>query len=52
MKEEAVRKVRAEAIINFRIESMSVCGGRSGQKSMGIVEVLAYGTAIAYKSPS
>ena len=49
MKEEAVRRVRADTIVNLRLESMSICGGRSGQKSMGIVEVLAYGTAVAYK---
>ena len=52
MKEEAVKKIRAEAIVNFRLESMSICGGRSGAKSMGIVEMLAYGTAISYKEPS
>ena len=49
MKREAVNVYGADAIVNFRLETMSICGGTSGDKSMGIVEVLAYGTAVAYR---
>jgi uncharacterized protein YbjQ (UPF0145 family) len=47
MKERA-EKINADAIINFRIETMSICSGNDA-KPMGIVEVMAYGTAIKYK---
>ncbi|MFZ5951663.1 MAG: YbjQ family protein [Candidatus Rifleibacteriota bacterium] len=46
MKEKAVG-IKADEIINFRMETMSICSGNDA-KPMGIVEVLAYGTAIRY----
>ncbi len=46
MKEKAAN-LKADAIINFRIETMSICGGNDA-KPMGIVEVMAYGTAVKY----
>ncbi|PCI71781.1 MAG: hypothetical protein COB38_05130 [Gammaproteobacteria bacterium] len=39
----------ANLIINLRIETSTISKqGRSGQKSVGCVEVIAYGTAIQY----
>lgn len=38
----------ADIIVNFRIETSSISKGSMSQKSMGSVEVLAYGTAIRY----
>jgi uncharacterized protein YbjQ (UPF0145 family) len=46
MKEQAV-SLKADEVINFRIETMSICGGKS-DKPLGIVEVFAYGTAVRY----
>lgn len=46
MKEHAVR-MRADEVVNFRMETMSICGGKADQP-LGIVEVVAYGTAIRY----
>ncbi|MEW6713209.1 MAG: heavy metal-binding domain-containing protein, partial [Candidatus Riflebacteria bacterium] len=46
MKEKAV-SIKADEIINFRMETMSICSGNDA-KPMGIVEVLAYGTAVRY----
>lgn len=46
MKEKAAA-LKADEIINFRIETMSICSGNDA-KPMGIVEVMAYGTAIRY----
>lgn len=45
MKEQAL-KIKADEVVNFRMDTMSV-GGNNGQP-MGIVEVVAYGTAIRY----
>lgn len=47
MKERA-QQLRADEIINFRLETMAMCGGQNG-KPMGIVEVVAYGTALKYE---
>ena len=49
MKEKAA-KLGANEIINFRMETMSINGGKTG-KPLGIVEVLAYGTAVKYARP-
>jgi uncharacterized protein YbjQ (UPF0145 family) len=46
MKEKALH-LRADEVVNFRIETMSICGGKSAQP-LGIVEVVAYGTAVRY----
>jgi len=46
MKEKAA-KMHADEIVNFRMETMSICSGNDA-KPMGIVEVLAYGTAVRY----
>lgn len=46
MKEKAAA-IRADEVVNFRMETMSISGGKDG-KPQGIVEVLAYGTAIRY----
>ncbi len=46
MKEHAVR-INADEVVNFRMETSSISGGKSGEP-MGIVEVIAYGTAIRY----
>ncbi len=41
----------ADIIINLRIETSTISKqGRSGQKSVGCVEAIAYGTAIQYQS--
>jgi uncharacterized protein YbjQ (UPF0145 family) len=47
MKERA-SQLHADEVVNFRLETMSLCGGKQA-KPMGIVEVLAYGTAVKYK---
>ncbi len=47
MKEQAVR-MQADEVVNFRMETSSICGGKS-QQPMGIVEVIAYGTAVRYE---
>lgn len=47
MKEQAI-KMQADEVVNFRMETTSICGGKS-QQPMGIVEVLAYGTAVRYE---
>ncbi|MDD3146652.1 MAG: YbjQ family protein [Candidatus Riflebacteria bacterium] len=46
MKEKAA-KMQADEVINFRMDTMSV-GSSKGGEPMGIVEVVAYGTAIRY----
>jgi uncharacterized protein YbjQ (UPF0145 family) len=46
MKERAAA-LRADEIVNFRMETMSLCSGNDA-KPMGIVEVMAYGTAVRY----
>jgi uncharacterized protein YbjQ (UPF0145 family) len=46
MKERAMR-MNADEVVNFRMETTSLCGGKAGQP-MGIVEVVAYGTAVKY----
>lgn len=46
MKEHAVR-MKADEVVNFRMETSSICGGQA-EKPIGIVEVVAYGTAIKY----
>lgn len=46
MKEKAAM-MHADEIVNFRMETMSICSGNDA-KPMGIVEVLAYGTAVRY----
>lgn len=46
MKEQALH-LKADEVVNFRMETMSICGGKSDQP-LGIVEVLAYGTAVRY----
>jgi uncharacterized protein YbjQ (UPF0145 family) len=46
MKEKAAQ-MHADEIVNFRMETMSICSGNDA-KPMGIVEVLAYGTAVRY----
>ena len=46
MKESAAR-MNADEVINFRMDTMSIGSGASGE-AMGIVEVVAYGTAIRY----
>ncbi len=46
MKEQA-RDLRADEVVNFRMETMSICGGKNAQP-LGIVEVIAYGTAVRY----
>lgn len=45
MKESAIKQ-GATAIINTRIETSSIGKGKSGNGSIGSVEVLAYGTAL------
>ncbi len=41
----------ADVIINLRIETSTISKqGRSGQKAVGCVEAIAYGTAIQYQS--
>jgi len=41
----------ADIIINLRLETSTISKqGRSGQKSVGCVETIAYGTAIHYQS--
>lgn len=50
MKEDA-KTMQADEIVNYRIETMAICGGQ-GNQPMGIVEVLAYGTAIKYDKQS
>ncbi|MBU1108419.1 MAG: YbjQ family protein [Candidatus Riflebacteria bacterium] len=46
MKEHALN-LKADEVVNFRMETMSICGGKSAEP-LGIVEVIAYGTAIRY----
>lgn len=46
MKEKAA-VLHADEIVNFRMETMSICSGNDA-KPMGIVEVMAYGTAVRY----
>lgn len=46
MKEQAL-KIKADEVVNFRMETMSIGSSTTGE-SMGIVEVVAYGTAIRY----
>ncbi len=46
MKEKAV-KIKADEIVNFRMETMSICSGNDA-KPMGIVEIVTYGTAVRY----
>ncbi len=46
MKEHAER-MHADEVVNFRMETTGLCGGKNGQP-MGIVEVVAYGTAVRY----
>ncbi len=46
MKEKAAA-LRADEVVNFRMETMSICGGNNA-KPLGIVEIVAYGTAIRY----
>ncbi len=46
LKENAAR-IHADEVINFRMETMSICSGNDA-KPMGIVEVMAYGTAVRY----
>ncbi|PKL41604.1 MAG: hypothetical protein CVV41_17785 [Candidatus Riflebacteria bacterium HGW-Riflebacteria-1] len=46
MKEQALR-LKADEVVNFRMETMSICGGKSDQP-LGIVEVVVYGTAVRY----
>ena len=46
MKEQAL-KIKADEVVNFRMETISIGNSKSGE-SMGIVEVVAYGTAIKY----
>ncbi len=46
MKEQALQ-LRADEVVNFRMETMSICGGKTDQP-LGIVEVVAYGTAVRY----
>ena len=46
MKESAA-KMQADEVINFRMDTMSV-GHNAGGEPMGIVEVVAYGTAVRY----
>ncbi len=46
MKERAA-KINADEVINFRMDTMSI-GNSAGNEPMGVVEVVAYGTAIRY----
>lgn len=46
MKEKA-SALHADEVVNFRLETMSICGGNDA-KPMGIIEVMAYGTAVRY----
>lgn len=46
MKEQAL-ELLADEVVNFRMETMSISGGQSAEP-LGIVEVVAYGTAIRY----
>lgn len=48
---EKASALRADEIVNFRMESMSISGGKDA-KPMGIVEVMAYGTAVRYSKTS
>lgn len=48
MKEHA-EKMRADEVVNFRMETSSINGGENAEP-MGIVEVIVYGTAIRYAS--
>ncbi|GAB4280266.1 MAG: heavy metal-binding domain-containing protein [Candidatus Rifleibacteriota bacterium] len=50
MKEKAAA-IRADEIVNFRMETMSICSGADA-KPMGIVEMVAYGTAVRYQKTS
>ena len=44
---EKAAKLKADAIINFRMETMSINKGRKS-KPAGIVEIMTYGTAVRY----
>ncbi len=46
MKEQAL-ELLADEVVNFRMETMSICGGKSAEP-LGIVEVVVYGTAVRY----
>lgn len=46
MKERAAQ-IHADEVINFRMDTMSI-GNSGSNEPMGIVEVVAYGTAIKY----
>lgn len=46
MKEQAIQ-LKADEVVNFRMETMSISGGRNSEP-MGIIEVVTYGTAVRY----